>query len=89
MPLLNPCKKCLVKAMCEDGCDDFLKHYNNIKDIQSFIKDLIMWASAMIWVFGIPFGITMHLNVNFFVVFGTWILFNIAMFGLALIFQED
>jgi hypothetical protein len=89
MPLLNPCKKCLVKAMCEDACDNFLKHYDNIKDIQRFIKDLIMWASSIIWVAGIPFGISYHLNANFFIVFTIWGTFNIAMFTLALIFQND
>ena len=39
---MNPCKKCLVKAMCNNACDDFLKYTDNIKDIQSFIKDFFM-----------------------------------------------
>jgi len=87
--LKNPCKKCLVKIMCSYGCDDFIKYTDNIKDIKSFIKDFTGWISAMIWVLGVPFGISMHLNANFFAVFGTWIIFNIAMFVLALIFQND
>jgi predicted membrane protein len=86
---MNPCKKCLVKAMCSYACDDFIKYTDTIKDIQSFIKDFFMWASAMIWVLGVPFGIAMHLNANFFVVFTIWIVFNAATFALALITQHD
>jgi phage shock protein PspC (stress-responsive transcriptional regulator) len=86
---MNPCKKCLVKAMCTDTCDDFLKYTNKIKDIQSFIKDFIGWCSAIIWILGVPFGISMYLNVNFFVVFTIWIVFNAATFALALITQHD
>jgi len=81
---MNPCKKCLVKAMCNNACDDFLKYTDNIKDIQSFIKDFFMWASTMIWVVGVPFGISLHLNVNFFVLFTIWLVFNTVTSALAL-----
>jgi hypothetical protein len=87
--LKNPCKKCLVKVICNYACDNFLNYTDNIKNIESFIKDFFMWASAMIWALGVPFGIAMHLNANFFVVFTIWIIFNITMFVLALIFQND
>jgi hypothetical protein len=62
--------------MCEDGCDDFLKHYNSLKDLQSFTKDLIMWVSTIIWVFGIPFVISLNLGAPFLLVLVVWLVCN-------------
>lgn len=86
---MNPCKKCLVKAMCSETCDDLLSHINKIEDIKGFLKDFTMWGSSLIWCFGVPLGISLHLNTSFFVVFAIWIVFNAATFALALITQND
>jgi len=43
MRLFNPCKKCLVRAACLDGCDELNEHvvtWNYIRN--DFISHLLM-----------------------------------------------
>jgi len=46
--LLNcPCKKCLIKGMCKDACDNFNKIYNNYQNKGRIFKSRSLFANNM------------------------------------------
>lgn len=46
--ILNcPCKKCLIKSMCKDACDNFNKVYNNYQNKRRIFKSRSLFVNNM------------------------------------------